>query len=125
MFYSVFPTMQPEYGDQQMGQRPPRLSEYALIPEYDEEQNIFVKLCPWISKDVLLRKQAPKQEELTMFGEVKKDVTTFIKEYRGVIYFIALFLLVDHFIFKGVFKERLQKMAESLITKVEAKVSAS
>ena len=66
----------------------------------------------------------PIKKERTMFQEVKNDVTTFIKEHRGVIYFIALFLLVDHVIFKGVFKARLQSMAEALITKVEAKVAA-
>lgn len=59
-----------------------------------------------------------------MFQEVKKDVTDFVKEHRGVIYFIALALLIDHFLFKGVFKERLQKMTESLIKKVEDKVAA-
>lgn len=58
-----------------------------------------------------------------MFQEVKNDVTTFIKEHRGVIYFVALTLLIDHLIFKGVFKARLQNMMESLISKVESKVS--
>ena len=66
-----------------------------------------------------------KPKERTMFQEVKNDVTVFIKEHRGTIYFIALFLMVDHFIFKGVFKERLQKMVESLISKVETKVAGS
>ena len=60
-----------------------------------------------------------------MFQEIKNDVSTFIKEHRGVIYFIALALLVDHFIFKGIFKARLQVMLESLIKKVEDKVAAS
>lgn len=68
---------------------------------------------------------APQPKERTMFQEVKNDVTVFIKEHRGVIYFIALALLIDHFIFRGVFKARLQAMLESLIGKVEAKVAAS
>lgn len=66
----------------------------------------------------------PKKEK-TLFQEIKNDVTGFIKEHRGVIYFIALALLIDHFIFKGVFKARLQAMLESLIAKVETKVSAA
>ena len=60
-----------------------------------------------------------------MFKELKTDVSNFIKEYRGVIYFTALALLIDHFIFRGVFKARLQAMLESLIAKVETKVSES
>ena len=75
-----------------------------------------------------LQQQAPlqgKPKERTMFQEIKNDVSTFIKEHRGVIYFIALALLVDHFIFKGIFTARLQVMLESLIKKVEDKVAAS
>jgi hypothetical protein len=64
-------------------------------------------------------------KEKTLFQEIKNDVTGFIREHRGVIYFIALALLIDHFIFKGVFKTRLQAMLESLIAKVENKVSAA
>lgn len=69
--------------------------------------------------------QPTKTKERTVFQEIKNDVSSFIKEHRGVIYFIALALLIDHFIFKGVFKARLQAMLESLIGKVEAKVAAS
>mgnify|MGYP003394930623 FL=1 len=57
-----------------------------------------------------------------MFQEIKNDVTTFLKANRGVIYFVVIALLVDHFVFKGAFKARLQKMADGLVTKVEQKI---
>ena len=65
------------------------------------------------------------EKERTLFQEIKNDVTTFIKTHRGMIYFIILALLVDHFAFKGVFKARLQAMLESLVVKVEEKVKAA
>lgn len=90
---------------------PPEMYETKIYSGYQSLANLIP------SKD--------NSKERTMFQEVKNDVSTFIKEHRGVIYFVALALLVDHFIFKGVFKARLQGMLESLIGKVEAKVAAS
>lgn len=68
---------------------------------------------------------APQQiKEKTMFQEIKSDVTGMIRAHRGVIYFVAFALLVDHFVFKGVFKARLQAIVEKLVQKVEDKVAA-
>src|SRR5258708_7725821 len=54
--------------------------------------------------------QQPAKEK-TLFQEITTDVKSFIKEHRGIIYFVAVALIVDHFIFKGAFKARLQVMA--------------
>lgn len=58
-----------------------------------------------------------------MFGEIKNDVTKFVSEYRYVFYFLMLALLMDQLIFKGVFRDRLHKMMENMIAKVEKKVA--
>lgn len=59
-----------------------------------------------------------------MFSEIAKDIKTFILEHRYIIYFIALALLVDHLLFKDVFRVRLQAIVEGIIKKVENKVNA-
>jgi hypothetical protein len=64
------------------------------------------------------------QEKKTMFGEIKSDVTKFVSEYRYIFYFIALALLVDQFLFRGVFRERLQSMMDKMVTKIEQKIAA-
>ena len=71
-----------------------------------------------------LRALSTKEKEKTMFGTVVADVKSFLVEHRGTIYFLVAALLVDHFLFKGVFKVRLQNMMESLVKKVEDKVAS-
>jgi hypothetical protein len=66
----------------------------------------------------------PPKKETGMFTEMWKDVKGFILEYRGVLYFLAAALIVDELVFKGAFRERLRGMADKIIAKVEAKVSA-
>lgn len=61
-------------------------------------------------------------EKKSMFKEIQADIKAFILEHRGVIYFIAFALILDHFIFRGAFKARLQSMAEKVVTKVEEKI---
>lgn len=57
-----------------------------------------------------------------MFKEITADIKAFILEHRGVIYFVALALILDHFFFRGAFKARLQSMADRIVTKVEEKI---
>jgi hypothetical protein len=64
----------------------------------------------------------PTTKRKSMFNEVKNDITTFVSEYRGVFYFIALAFLADHFIFRGIFRDRLQAMADKMVKKVEEKI---
>ena len=58
-----------------------------------------------------------------MFTEIKNDVTKFVSEYRYIFYFLALALLVDQFLFKGIFRERLTSMMDKMVSKIEAKVA--
>ena len=68
-------------------------------------------------------KEALKQpQEKTMFGEIVKDVKGFVIEHRGAIYFVAIALLIDHFVFAGAFKDRLKAMAEKIVGKIEQKI---
>lgn len=57
-----------------------------------------------------------------MFGEIVKDVKGFVIEHRGAIYFVAIALLIDHFVFAGAFKDRLKAMAEKIVGKIEQKI---
>lgn len=66
-----------------------------------------------------------KPVEKTMFQEVVADVKTFVREHRGIIYFVAIALLMDHFVFQGIFKDRLKTMAGKIVGKIEAKLDAA
>lgn len=59
----------------------------------------------------------------SMFKEISTDVKGFIVEHRSIIYFVAVALIVDHFVFNGAFKTRLSAMAEKIVGKVEEKIS--
>lgn len=59
-----------------------------------------------------------------MFTEIAKDVKGFILEYRAVLYFLAVALLVDHFVFRGAFRARLQGCCDKVIAKVESKIAS-
>lgn len=60
---------------------------------------------------------------VSVFSEMARDVKVCILEHRGTIYFIVLALLVDHLLFKDVFRHRLQGIVEKIIGKVEEKVA--
>lgn len=64
----------------------------------------------------------PTVKEKTMLQEVASDIKGFIREHRGMLYFIIIALLVDHFVFAGAFKERLKALCENIVGKVEQKV---
>lgn len=64
----------------------------------------------------------PTTRGKTMFQEITNDVKKFVIDNRGVIYFVAAALIIDHVIFKGVFRDRLQGMAEKLVGKIEAQI---
>lgn len=59
----------------------------------------------------------PKQEkkEGNTMGEILKDMRGFVRENRSVIYTVALALAVDHFIFKGQFKAKIQEIVEKFL----------
>ncbi len=67
--------------------------------------------------------QQTKPESKSMFKSIATDVKSFVIEHRSIIYFIAAALLIDHFVFKGAFKTRLQAIAERIVKKVEDKVA--
>lgn len=63
-----------------------------------------------------------KSKGNNMLKEVTQDVRQFVKDNRNVVYTVVLIFLADHFLFKGVFLERLKAMAEKLLKKAEDKV---
>lgn len=61
-------------------------------------------------------------KEKSMFSEIATDIKSFIREHRGVIYFVLITLVIDHFFFRGAFKARLHSMIDKMVTKVEEKI---
>ena len=59
-----------------------------------------------------------------MFSAIADDIKKFVLEYRGILYFLALALIVDHLLFKDVFRERLTSIIDKIVAKVEEKVGA-
>ena len=50
---------------------------------------------------------------------MKNDIKNFIVENRAIIYWVAILIVADQWIFEGKFREKLQSIFESLITKVK------
>jgi hypothetical protein len=67
-------------------------------------------------------KPTPRKEK-SVFNVIATDVKSFVVEHRSILYFVVIALIVDHLLFRGVFKARLQAMLESMISKVEEKVA--
>lgn len=65
---------------------------------------------------------AGSTKEKSMFKEITSDVRGFILEHRSIIYFLVFALLIDHLIFRGVFKARLESMVDKMVAKVEDKI---
>ena len=58
-----------------------------------------------------------------MVTEVLKDTKQFIREHKATIYWVAVLLIADHFLFNGAFKEKLKNIMNSLVGKVESKLN--
>jgi hypothetical protein len=65
------------------------------------------------------------RKEKSVFNVIATDVKSFVVEHRSILYFVVIALIVDHLLFRGVFKARLQAMLESMISKVEEKVAGA
>lgn len=63
-----------------------------------------------------------EKKERGMFSEAAGDLKKFIKEHKSLIYWVLVLLIVDHFFFKGAFKEKLTSMMHKLVGKVESKL---
>jgi len=63
-----------------------------------------------------------KMEKKNMITEVADDLKSFIRSNKSTIYWVAMLLIIDHFFFKGAFKERLHKTVNGFVEKIESKV---
>jgi hypothetical protein len=114
---------QPQFWDSQMQNRNPFAQ--ANRQWYPNAQQSLGQQLAQRNEIALAAAKAPtakQPEKKSMFKEITTDIKGFILEHRGVIYFIAFALMVDHFFFRGAFKERLQSMADRIVTKVEEKI---
>lgn len=50
------------------------------------------------------------------------DLRAFVSENRNVFYWAALIVLLDHFFFKGAFRDKLSGLMNKLIEKVEGMI---
>ncbi len=69
------------------------------------------------NKDII-----PKENKM---NDLAGDFKGFIKEHRSVLYWVAVLMLVDHFVFNGAFRSRLKGIVDGLVTKVEEKARGS
>lgn len=63
----------------------------------------------------------PKENKM-FFTSIKEDAQTFFYKHKGVIYTVALFFLLDHFLFEGKFKAKLTDLAHRMIGTLEKKI---
>lgn len=87
-----------------------------LVPSKSKEEIGFYANHPLVIDNIKLYKGN------NMLKEVLSDGREFVKQHRSVIYTLVLLVLADHFFFKGKLRERLQAMAEKLLSKAEEKV---
>lgn len=50
------------------------------------------------------------------------DIKAFIKEHRGIIYFVVILLIIDRFFLDGKMTHKIRAMAEKFFTVVEKKL---
>lgn len=72
------------------------------------------------SNDQLM--SSTKKEEKKMVKEIQNDVRSFMRENKSVIYWMIILYCVDHYLFEGALKARLQKIVQNLVGKVEEKL---
>lgn len=105
-------------GNPYAGQQANLLAQQVQIAQ----QQMSAQTAYELEKMRMLANRPKQPEKQSMFNTIKNDITTFIIEHRSVIYFIAAALILDHFIFRGAFKARLQSMADRVVTKVEEQI---
>lgn len=107
-----------QYGQQMNAQQAPhynqamqQAAQQAWLPEIK---------CGSLHKTI---NNENKLEDTNMVTEVVKDTKQFIRDHKATIYWVAILLLADHFLFNGVFKEKLKNIMHNLVGKVEAKLN--
>jgi hypothetical protein len=55
------------------------------------------------------------KEKSKMSGELKKQFQSFIEQHGNTLFFIALVILLDHYLFEGALRDRLKKTTEGLL----------
>lgn len=64
----------------------------------------------------------PKKAEVPMLTNILTDAKKFVVEHKSTVYCVAVMLLIDHLVFNGSFRTRLQSIMSKLIDKVEKKL---
>lgn len=64
----------------------------------------------------------PQSSLRTIMKDIITSIKGFISENKNVIYWTALAFLADHFFLKGAFRQRLEKIVEAVLSKVEAQI---
>lgn len=59
------------------------------------------------------------KKENSMLGTISQDLKKFVLDHKSTIYVLAVLILADHLLFQGQFRERLHKMMNTLLGKVE------
>lgn len=85
-------------------------TDLSILPKYDPKTHYLVS-----NKKPI--------EGVNMITEVVKDLKQFVRDHKSTVYVIAILLIVDHFMFNGAMKEKLQSLMQNLIGKVEAKLN--
>ena len=109
-------------GQQQSALGQQAMSQYSGYSSLNNDrQDDKVSIADWMGKRQAELKDKPKGKGV--FSQIAGDVKGFIIEHKAVIYFVAAAILIDHFMFKGAFRSRLQDVADKLVKRVEAKVA--
>ena len=76
----------------------------------------------WSVQSVTLVHNSILSKGKAMFKTIANEVVSSIKEHKSLIMLCAALFAIDHFVFKGAFRERFKNLVEALIKKVEDKI---
>lgn len=83
-----------------------------------QQQNVMPQIGG-LSSVHLYQEKKIKKENFSMFKSISDDMKSFMKENKSIIYWLAIFLVLDHYFFEDAFREKLKAMIHKLIGKVE------
>jgi len=115
-----------DYGDDERLGLEDWLTVAQSSPSYSNVCSTLAQSAPPVYRATTGRTPQPAttpapQRKVGMLKELLGDLRGYIRDNRDLIFSIAFVLVLDEFVFKGAFRERLKAVIEGVLKKVENK----
>jgi hypothetical protein len=95
-------------------------NDNRLKLQINDNLQLYVRQNRERKNPYLLPDDSPKKG--SKMQELLGDFKGFIKEHKSLLYWVAIAVLADHFLFNGAFREKLKGLMGNLVGKLEKKV---